>query len=104
MLFRSIRVGVIILWVLSAAGLGAAGYMEYYVQRHGSQAAFAYSVMSAALAVVDAAGILLLRRMPAPARAHGGAFLASRRGNADMSATHAAAVSSDAPAEEPGNR
>ena len=26
--------------------------MEYYVQRHGDQAAFAYSVMSAALGVV----------------------------------------------------
>lgn len=85
---KKIRAGVIILWVLSAAGLGVAGYMEYYVQRHGSQAAFAYSVMSAALALVDASGILLLRRMPAPARAHGGAFLASRRGNADMSASH----------------
>jgi len=35
-----------------AGGLGGAGYMEYYVQRHGNQAAFAYSVMSAALAAV----------------------------------------------------
>ena len=86
---KKIHIGVIILWVLSAAGLGVAGYMEYYVQRHGSQAAFAYGVMSAALALVDTAGILLLRRMPAPERAHGGAFLASRRGSADMSAVHA---------------
>ena len=33
-------------------GLGCAGFMEYYVQRHGDQAAFAYSVMSAALLAV----------------------------------------------------
>ena len=32
-----------------AALLGCAGYMEYYVQRHGNQAALAYSVMSVAL-------------------------------------------------------
>ena len=36
-------------WVLFAGLVGGAGYMEYYVQRHGDQAAFAYSVMSACL-------------------------------------------------------
>lgn len=36
----------IMLGILDAALLGCAGYMEYYVQRHGDQAALAYSVMS----------------------------------------------------------
>ena len=42
----------IALWVGMLAGLGGAGYMEYYVQRHGNEAAFAYSVMSASLLLV----------------------------------------------------
>ena len=32
-----------------AALLGCAGYMEYYVQRHGNQAAMSYAVMIACL-------------------------------------------------------
>ena len=40
------------LWVPQLACLGLAGYMEYHVQRHGNEALFAYSVMTAALAVV----------------------------------------------------
>lgn len=39
------------LWVPMAALMGCAGYMEYHVQRHGDQAVFAYSVMSACLLV-----------------------------------------------------
>ena len=42
--------GYVILWLGQGACLGLTGYMEYYVQRHGSEAALAYSVMSAALA------------------------------------------------------
>lgn len=38
-----------VLWVALAAMLGGAGYMEYYVQRHGDQAGFAYSVMGSCL-------------------------------------------------------
>lgn len=34
------------LWLLIAAQMGVAGYMEYHVQRHGDQALFAYSVMT----------------------------------------------------------
>ena len=40
------------LWSLLAAALGGAGYMEYYVQRHGDQAQFAYTVMSGCLLAV----------------------------------------------------
>lgn len=46
---RGFRPGYILLWVLMAGLLGCAGYMEYYVQRHGNQAVLAYSIMSAAL-------------------------------------------------------
>lgn len=45
------RVWHIALWVALAASIGGAGYMEYHVQRHGDQALFAYSVMSACLCV-----------------------------------------------------
>ena len=40
------------LWILWAAFVGGGGFMEYYVQRHGDQALFAYSVMTLCLAVI----------------------------------------------------
>ncbi len=39
----------VISWVLALACLGGAGYMEYYVQRHGDRYLLAYGVMSACL-------------------------------------------------------
>jgi len=39
-------------WVSIGGLLGLAGYMEYYVQRHGDRALFAYSVMSSCLLCV----------------------------------------------------
>ena len=47
-------------WIGIAGLLGLAGYMEYFVQNNGVKAAFAYSVMSAALIVVYAI-ILVIR-------------------------------------------
>ena len=47
------------LWVLIAACIGGAGYMEYYVQRHGDQALFAYSIMTACLAAVVALTLII---------------------------------------------
>ena len=41
-----------IIWAVIAGMMGLAGYMEYYVQRHGNEAAFAYSTMGASLAVI----------------------------------------------------
>ena len=41
-----------LLWVPIAAGIGCGGFMEYYVQRRGNEAAFAYSVMSGCLILV----------------------------------------------------
>jgi len=40
------------LWVLQLGVMGGAGYMEYYVQRHGDQAAFAYRNMGICLAAM----------------------------------------------------
>lgn len=39
-------------WVLILGMMGVAGYMEYYVQRHGNEAAFAYGLMSFGLVVI----------------------------------------------------
>lgn len=47
------------LWLGSAAMLGVAGYMEYYVQRHGDKAAFSYSIMSVALVVLVAIMVVM---------------------------------------------
>lgn len=52
---RGFQSWYLFLWLLIAAGIGGAGYMEYYVQRRGNEAVFAYSVMSACLA-----GVILL--------------------------------------------
>ena len=45
----------VVFWVLLLALMGGGGYMEYYVQRHGDQAAYAYKNMGACLA-----GIVLI--------------------------------------------
>ena len=39
-------------WLGFLAGMGLAGYMEYYVQRHGGEYVFAYNMMTAGLALV----------------------------------------------------
>ena len=56
---RGFRVWQPLLWILIAALIGGAGYMEYYVQRHGDLAAFAYSVMSSCLTGVVVLTILI---------------------------------------------
>lgn len=40
----------LLLWLAAAVLTGGAGFMEYWVQRHGDQALFCYSVMSVCLA------------------------------------------------------
>jgi len=47
---RGWRKWYLVLWLMLAALLGLGGYMEYHVQRHGSEALFAYSVMGGCLA------------------------------------------------------
>ena len=48
-------------WLLALAGLGLAGYMEYYVQRHGDAYLFAYSLMCAGLLLTFAVAFFLFR-------------------------------------------
>ena len=43
----------IFLWVISALFIGSAGYLEYYVQRHGSAGAVIYPIMIACLVTVS---------------------------------------------------
>ena len=45
-------------WIGMAGLFGCAGYMEYYVQRHGREAAFAYSVMGTCLACIVLLGLI----------------------------------------------
>ena len=47
------------LWISLAALFALTGYMEYYVQRHGREAAFAYSIMGCCLAALVGFGLLL---------------------------------------------
>ncbi|MGM9604972.1 MAG: prolipoprotein diacylglyceryl transferase family protein [Faecousia sp.] len=42
------------IWIVMLALLGGAGYMEYFVQRHGDRALFSYSIMTACLGVIAA--------------------------------------------------
>ena len=46
-------------WVVIAGFFGAAGYMEYYVQRHGRLAFFSYDVMEHCLVAIVVLGICL---------------------------------------------
>lgn len=48
-----------ILWIPIAAGIGCGGFMEYYVQRRGNEAVFAYSVMSICLLFVIVLTLLI---------------------------------------------
>ena len=59
--------------------LGCAGYMEYHVQRHADQAALAYSVMGAALAI-SVIRILVIRGFAQTVRHHAGGLYSSPRG------------------------
>ena len=49
------------LWLVILGLMGAAGYMEYYVQRHGTEAVFAYSVMGTALVIIVALSLVIYR-------------------------------------------
>ena len=49
---RGFRGWNVLLWLAMGALLGGAGYMEYYVQRHGDKAVLSYSVMTACLGAI----------------------------------------------------
>lgn len=49
-----------IMWSLFLAGLGCAGYMEYYVQRHGDLYVFSYSIMALGLLLSLTCSLMML--------------------------------------------
>ena len=51
---RGFRWWYILLWLGYAGCVGGGGFMEYWVQRHGNQAIFSYSIMTACLAALVA--------------------------------------------------
>lgn len=56
---RGFRWWNVALWVVYAAAVGGAGFMEYWVQRHGDQALFSYTVMGSCTALLTALTFLL---------------------------------------------
>lgn len=53
------RFWMVFLWISLVALFALTGYMEYYVQRHGREAAFAYSIMGSCLTSLVGLGLLL---------------------------------------------
>lgn len=53
------KVWQLLLWVGIVASMGVAAFMEYWVQRHGDQALFSYSVMSSCLLVAVALTVVI---------------------------------------------
>lgn len=49
----------IVAWLVFAACMSGAAYMEYYVQRHGDQALLAYAVMCVCLTIISVVGSIL---------------------------------------------
>ena len=55
-------------WIAMACLFGGIGYMEYYVQRHGREAAFAYSVMGTCLACIVLLGLIFWHHSNKPVK------------------------------------
>ena len=58
---RGFRWCYVPLWLLMLGLLGGAGYMEYYVQRHGDRALFGYANMTVCLGAFTALSLLTYR-------------------------------------------
>ena len=59
---RGLQKWMFLYWAAFAGLFGLAGYMEYYVQRHGKLAFFSYDVMEHCLVIITVLGILLWRK------------------------------------------
>ena len=71
---RCVRAGaargsVLAYWALFLGGFGLAGFMEYYVQRHGGAFLFSYGLMTVGLAAVFAATRLAAAKARKPSSA-----------------------------------
>lgn len=58
---RGMRRRYVPLWIGMLALLGGAGYMEYFVQRHGDRALLSYAIMTACLGIFTALSLLTYR-------------------------------------------
>ena len=58
--FNRFKLWHIILWVVYLGSLGLAGYMEYYVQRHGNLYMLSYSLMGTGLVLSMACAIIMM--------------------------------------------
>lgn len=58
---RGFRWRYVLIWIGQLALAAGAGYMEYFVQRHGNRAAFAYGIMSICLAAEVMAALCIRR-------------------------------------------
>ena len=58
---RGMRRRYVPLWIGMLALLGGAGYMEYFVQRHGDRALFSYAIMTACLGIFTVLSLLTYR-------------------------------------------
>ena len=68
-----------VLWIFQAACFGLVGYMEYYVQRHSHEAAFAYSIMGIALWGIILSTLFTRSRAAVEERNHDAWLLRIRR-------------------------
>ncbi len=57
-----------VLWICMLALMGGAGYMEYYVQRHGDLPLFCYSIMTACLSAIVVLALITYARSNTPAK------------------------------------
>ncbi len=58
--FNGLKFWHFIIWVLYLGGLGLAGYMEYYVQRHGNLYMLSYTLMATGLVLSMACAIVTM--------------------------------------------
>lgn len=52
----------LVCWFAVTSALGCGGFMEYYVQRHGDRAVFAYTAMSLCMLLIVCADFVLLKK------------------------------------------
>lgn len=100
---QGFRFAQLILWLAIVAAIGGVGYMEYYVQRHGDRAAFAYGVMAFCLLIALALALIIRRkavickaRTPRGSDQRPGRFLQKQRRSFSASVN----LSSEYPEEE----
>lgn len=97
---QGFRLLYLILWLAIAAAIGLAGYMEYYVQRHGDRAAFAYGFMALGL-LITLALALIIRTKAASGKARPSQGPSKKPGRYAQKRGHSSAPTQEAVPEAP---